>query len=89
MGRLPSPSRPTPAPIAPLDDQHDLPPAGPQPADLVGQRLHPAAIERAVRAGEHVGADLDDDGVRGGDDFLPNRIDHTRRYSKNRDATSG
>src|SRR5207245_2889299 len=43
---------------------------------LVGQRLQALGRQPAVGAGQHVGADLDDDGVSQGDHFLPDRIEH-------------
>ncbi len=57
-------------------DQHDLPARRADAVQLVGERLDAVAIEPPGRVGQHVGADLDDDGVRPGDDFLANRIDH-------------
>ena len=58
MGRLPRPSLPTPAPMAPLLTSATCA-AGAEAADLVGERLDAGAVERAARVGEHVGADLD------------------------------
>jgi len=44
--------------------------------DAVRQRLDAALVQGAIGAGQYVGADLDDDGVGLGNDFLTNRIDH-------------
>ena len=57
-------------------DQGDLAAGGAQPVQLVGQGLHAGRLQGAVGPGQHVGADLDDDGVGQGDDFLANRVDH-------------
>ena len=60
----------------PGTDQGDLPAGGAEAVDLVGQGLHLRRFERAVGAGQHVGADLHDHGVRQGDDFLPDGVEH-------------
>ena len=62
--------------MAPELTRATLRPRGAQPLQLVGQGLDAGRFQGAVGAGQHVGADLDDDGVGQGDDFLANRIDH-------------
>jgi hypothetical protein len=47
-----------------------------EPLDLVDERLKAAGIEKAIRAGQDIGADLDHDTVSQCDDFLPKRILH-------------
>ena len=66
----------------PGTDEGHLAAGGPQAVDLVGESLDARRFQRAVGAGEHVGADLDDDGVGQGDDFLPDRIEHRNPRSK-------
>src|SRR5262249_42388919 len=57
-------------------DHGDLASGGAEAVDLVGQRLKAGRLQGAVGAGEHVGADLDDDGVGQGDDFLADGVEH-------------
>ena len=48
----------------------------PETLYLVGQRLQLLAVQRAVRAGQHVGAHLDHDGLGQRDYFLTDGIEH-------------
>jgi hypothetical protein len=45
-------------------DEHDFPPAGPRPVELVGERVDAVPVEPPGRVGEHVRADLHDDRSR-------------------------
>ena len=60
-------------------DEHDLAAGGTQALHLVGQRPHPAAVQRAAGVGQHVGADLDHHRMGQGYHFLPDGINHQRR----------
>jgi len=65
--------------MAPELTRANAPPGGPQSLHLIGQKLQPRRLQRAVRPRQHVGADLDDHGVRLGQHFLPQQIRHTPR----------
>ena len=60
-------------------NERDLPARLPEALDLIGQFLQARRLQPAVRPGEHVRADLDDDRMGQGDHFLADRINHARQ----------
>ena len=65
-----------PAPMAPELTSTTLRPVVPDTLELVSKSLNSVGIECAVRPGQHVGADFDDDPLSERDDLLAHRIDH-------------
>ena len=80
MGKIGGPARQSePAhagPDGPGANQHDLSARRKDVVDLIDELLDPLLVELPVVAGQHAGADLDDDGRGQGGDFLSQEIDH-------------
>ncbi len=57
-------------------DQHGFAAGGHELVQFFGQRGHALLIELPIGAGEHARADLDDDRVRRGGNFLSHEVGH-------------
>jgi hypothetical protein len=57
-------------------DEHHLPPLREDGVELAPERLDARVVEQPVRAGEHAGADLDDDEPGGGGEIQAERVGH-------------
>jgi hypothetical protein len=71
----------------PRRDQDDLLPLPADAVNLVGEAPDAVAVELPGRAGQDVGPDLQNDGVRLGNDPLADRIGHDPSLQENADSS--